>query len=115
MPTTVAREDVHRVAAWGRQAPGQGPWPGEPTSGSYSFRRIMRGIASIMGGSLRRPPGTLAARRRLIPVSALSLHTQLKTSNRFLEIVIGSQRWRAGGFRARRPDPGSGDIRAPRS
>jgi len=37
----------------GRQAPGQGPWPGKPTSGSYSFRRIMRGTASIMGGSLR--------------------------------------------------------------
>jgi len=33
---------VHRAAASGRQAPGQGPWPGEPASGSYSFRRIMR-------------------------------------------------------------------------
>jgi len=35
----------------GRQAPGQGPWPGEPTSGSYSFRRTMR--LGTMGGSLR--------------------------------------------------------------
>jgi len=57
----VAHEDVHRVAGSGRQAPGQGPWPGGPTSGSYSFRRIVRGTASIMGGSLRWPRGTLAA------------------------------------------------------
>ena len=47
-------------------APGQGPWPGEPTSGSYICRRIMRGTAitmstatmttgpmRTMGGSLR--------------------------------------------------------------
>ena len=33
--------------------PGQGPWPGEPASGSYSFRRIMQRTESIMGGSLR--------------------------------------------------------------
>ncbi len=31
-------------------------------------------------------PGHLGRRRRLIPVSALNLHLQLKTSNRFLEI-----------------------------
>jgi len=47
-------------------APGQGPWPGEPASGSYICRRIMRGTAitmsaaamttgpmRTMGGSLR--------------------------------------------------------------
>jgi hypothetical protein len=34
-------------------------------------------------------PGHLGRRRRLIPVSALSLYPQLKTSNRFLEIEIG--------------------------
>jgi len=46
----------------GRRATGQGPWPGEPTSGSYSFRRILRGTASIMGGSFRGDPGgTFAA------------------------------------------------------
>ena len=33
--------------------PGQGPWPGGPTSGSYSFRRILRRTESTMGGSLR--------------------------------------------------------------
>jgi len=33
-------------------------------------------------------PGHLGRRRRLIPVSALSLHSQPKTSNRFLEIVV---------------------------
>jgi hypothetical protein len=49
----IGGESIHRVTASDRQAPGQGPWPGEPTSGSYSFRRIMRGTASIMGGSLR--------------------------------------------------------------
>ena len=32
-------------------------------------------------------PGHLGRRRRLIPVSALSLHVQLETSNRFLEIA----------------------------
>jgi hypothetical protein len=50
-------EGVHRVAASGKQAPGQGPWPGELTSASYGFR-WMRGTASMammrtMGGSLR--------------------------------------------------------------
>ena len=57
----MAREGVCRVAASGRQAPGQGPWPGEPTSGSYSFRRIMQRTESIMGGSLRGPRDTMAA------------------------------------------------------
>jgi hypothetical protein len=46
-------ESIHRVTASARQAPGQGPWPGEPTSGSYSFRQIMRSTASTIGGSLR--------------------------------------------------------------
>jgi hypothetical protein len=49
----IGGESIHRVTASGRQGPGQGPWPGEPTSGSYSLRRIMRGTASIMGGSLQ--------------------------------------------------------------
>jgi hypothetical protein len=49
----IGGEIFHRVTASGRHAPGQGPWPGEPTSGSYSFRRILQGTASTMGGSLR--------------------------------------------------------------
>ena len=40
-----------RAAASAGQAPGQGPWPGKPASGSYSFRRTMR--LETMGGSLR--------------------------------------------------------------
>jgi hypothetical protein len=57
----LAAVDVH-----GQEAPGQGPWPGKPTSGSYICRRIMRGTAitmstatmttgpmRTMGGSLR--------------------------------------------------------------
>jgi putative transposase len=35
-------------------------------------------------------PGHLSRRRRLIPVSALSLHSQLETSNGFLETVVVS-------------------------
>jgi hypothetical protein len=31
--------------------PGQGPWPGQPASGSYSFRRTIQ--VETMGGSLR--------------------------------------------------------------
>jgi hypothetical protein len=49
----IGGESIHRVTASGRQAPGQGPWPGEPTSGSYSFRRIMRSTESTIGGSLQ--------------------------------------------------------------
>ena len=61
LPAAAGGEGVYRVAA-----PGQGPWPGEPTSGSYICRPIMRGTAITMstatmtagpmrtiGGSLR--------------------------------------------------------------
>jgi hypothetical protein len=41
-------------------------------------------------------PGHLGRRGRLTPVSAPSLHSQLKTSNGFLEIVIDSSGLRAG-------------------
>ena len=83
----IGGESIHRVTAAGRQAPGQGPWPGEPTSGSYSFRRTMR-----LGDHGRLPPvtpGHLGRRGRLIPVSSVSLHSQLKTSNLFPEIMTG--------------------------
>src|SRR2546429_8307427 len=30
LPSGVGREGAHRVAASGRHAPGQGPWPGNP-------------------------------------------------------------------------------------
>ena len=51
-------------------APGQGPWPGEPTSGSYSFRRIMRDTASTMAAPSGDPGAPLAAvggRSRCLP------------------------------------------------
>ena len=47
----VRRRSGSSSRRFGRQAPGQAPWPGEPTSGSYSFRRTMR--LGTMGGSLR--------------------------------------------------------------
>ena len=46
LPAAAGGGGVDRVAA-----PGQGPWPGEPTSGSYICRWIMRGTAITMSAA----------------------------------------------------------------
>jgi hypothetical protein len=81
---------VHQVAGSGRQAPGQGPWPGETHVRQLQLA-LQRPPGSASGDHGRLhpvTPGHLGRRGRLIPVSALSLHLQLKTGNRFLETMI---------------------------
>src|SRR6266480_4888729 len=61
------------------------PGPGNPrpavTASAGYFEALRASWAAPSGVT----PGHLRRRRRLVPVSALSLHPQLKTSNRFLE------------------------------
>ena len=85
LPAAVARENGFRVAASGRQAPG----PGSLARGTRVRQlQLPPDNATRREHHGRLPPGTLGhlgRRRRLIPVSAPSLHSQLKTGNRFLE------------------------------
>jgi hypothetical protein len=59
------------------------------TASTMSTAVMMTRVMRTMGGSLGRPREHLGRRRRLIPVSALSLRPQLKTSNVFLESLTG--------------------------
>jgi hypothetical protein len=64
--------------------PGQGLWPG-----ATHVRQLQLPPDHPSGDHGRLPPvnpGHFGRRGRLIPVSAPSLHSQSKTSNRFLEI-----------------------------
>ena len=84
----VRRRSGSSSRRFGRQTPGQGPWPGET-----HVRQLQLPPDNASEHHGRLPPvttGTLAAVGGLIPVSALSLHLQLKTSNKIPEIVIGS-------------------------
>jgi hypothetical protein len=91
---------VHQVAGSGRQAPGQGPWPGETHVRQLPLA-LQRPPGNASGDHGRLPPvtpGHLGRRGRLIPVSALNLHLQLKTSNRFLEMMMGFSRVESWSF-----------------
>ena len=68
-----------------------GPGPGSLARETH-VRQLQLPPDNATGDHGRLPPvtpGHLGRRGRLIPVSALSLLPQLKTSNRFLEITIG--------------------------
>ena len=82
----VRRRSGSSSRRFGRQTPGQGPWPGEP-----NVRQLQHPPDNATGDHGRLPPvtpGHLGRRGRLIPVSPLRLHSQLKTSNLFPEIMI---------------------------
>ena len=61
-----SRKGSNLVTNIGRSlSPGQGPWPGEPTSGSYICRRIMRGTAITMSTAMvTRPMRTMGGSLR---------------------------------------------------
>ena len=80
----IGGERIHRVTASGQTSPG----PGSLARGTH-VRQLQlppdnARYGEHHGGSFGDPGGIL----RLIPVSASILHSQLKTSNRFLEIEI---------------------------